>query len=187
MTAARAPSSDTAPGNCRQLRSTPSVLGSSAKQRQQALLCQPSYPWAPNSCPPSHTLRLCPACPSSLPASRSIQPPATGTSQRAIANMGGAHQPFLYDSASQDARFPESTFDPKAVTRASWEPKPPKPKQDGPYLSLNRHPEYMHLATSRAPSKWLGETNESAVPMRSWPRGGITRPRAAGPRPGLKE
>lgn len=55
--------------------------------------------------------------------------------------MGGAQQPFLYFAERQDGRFPETAFDPKAVTRASWEPKAPKPKQDGPLVSINRHPE----------------------------------------------
>lgn len=55
--------------------------------------------------------------------------------------MGGPQQPFLYESTPKDARFPASTFDPKAVTRASYVPKPEKPKQDGPLLSFNRHPE----------------------------------------------
>lgn len=40
-----------------------------------------------------------------------------------------------------DVRFPQMPFDPKAVTRASWEPKPIKPKQDGPLMQFNRHPE----------------------------------------------
>ena len=56
----------------------------------------------------------------------------------------GAHQPYLYEAEKfSDQRFPTSTFDPKAVTRASWEPKPQKPKQDGPLISFNRHPEYV--------------------------------------------
>lgn len=56
--------------------------------------------------------------------------------------MGGFDQPYLYDSDRGDRRFPTKEFDPKAVTRASWEPKPKKEKQDGPLVSFNRHPEY---------------------------------------------
>jgi hypothetical protein len=41
-----------------------------------------------------------------------------------------------------DDRFPATKFDPKAVTRASYESKKPKPKPDGPLVSFNRHPEY---------------------------------------------
>lgn len=55
----------------------------------------------------------------------------------------GAPRPFPYEAARfDDSHLPASTFDPKAVTRASWEPKPPKPKQDGPLISFNRRPEY---------------------------------------------
>ncbi|GKT59033.1 hypothetical protein ColTof3_06372 [Colletotrichum tofieldiae] len=53
------------------------------------------------------------------------------------------HQPYLYNAVShdRDARFPEPKFDPKAVTRASWEPKPRKPKPEGPLVAFNRHPD----------------------------------------------
>lgn len=52
-----------------------------------------------------------------------------------------AQQPYLYNVVDNSTRFPETKFDPKAVTRASWEPKPRKPKPDGPLVTLNRHPE----------------------------------------------
>lgn len=57
--------------------------------------------------------------------------------------MSGAHQPYMYNrfDSFDDARFPTSSFDPKAVTRSSWEPKPVKPKHEGPLVSFNRHPE----------------------------------------------
>lgn len=56
----------------------------------------------------------------------------------------GTHQPYMYSFAQgNDTRFPETKFDPKAITRASWEPKPKKPKHEGPLVSFNRHPEYV--------------------------------------------
>ncbi|KAK0722135.1 hypothetical protein B0T26DRAFT_701451 [Lasiosphaeria miniovina] len=56
--------------------------------------------------------------------------------------MVGAQQPFIYEAVTNgDGRFPATTFDPKAVTRASYEPKPQKPKQNGPLVSINRHPD----------------------------------------------
>jgi hypothetical protein len=55
--------------------------------------------------------------------------------------MGSYQQPFLYDAVGQDARSPTKPFDPKAVTRASYTPKPERPKSDGPLISVNRHPE----------------------------------------------
>lgn len=58
----------------------------------------------------------------------------------------GAQQPYLYDDDRRDSRSPDKPFDPKAVTRASWQPKPKKKKkQDGPLISFNRHPEYVFM------------------------------------------
>lgn len=57
--------------------------------------------------------------------------------------MVGTHQPFLYEAEQSTSSFPEKTFDPKAVTRASWQAKPVKPKQEGPLVQFNRHPEYV--------------------------------------------
>ncbi|OTA02706.1 hypothetical-protein [Trichoderma parareesei] len=52
-------------------------------------------------------------------------------------------QPFLYDAQPrEDSRFPPVVFDPKAVTRASWEPKPKKPVRKGPMVSFDLHPDY---------------------------------------------
>lgn len=58
-------------------------------------------------------------------------------------NMSGANQPYMYNrfDSFDDARFPASSFDPKAVTRSSWEPRPAKPRHEGPLVSFNRHPE----------------------------------------------
>jgi len=56
--------------------------------------------------------------------------------------MGGTEPPFMYQAVKKDdERFPAASFDPKAVTRASWEPKKQKPKPNGPLVSFNRHPE----------------------------------------------
>ncbi|KAK3338220.1 hypothetical protein B0H65DRAFT_502022 [Neurospora tetraspora] len=59
--------------------------------------------------------------------------------------MGGTDQPFLYDydpvRYSIDDRLPPKLFDPKAITRASFEKPKPKPKPDGPLVSFNVHPD----------------------------------------------
>jgi hypothetical protein len=57
--------------------------------------------------------------------------------------MGSQKQPFLYYAGFQDDRLPAPLFDPKAVTRASWEPKPERRKQNGPLISLDRHQEWV--------------------------------------------
>ncbi|ORY63105.1 uncharacterized protein BCR38DRAFT_320073, partial [Pseudomassariella vexata] len=58
--------------------------------------------------------------------------------------------PYLYDADGRDNRSPTKEFDPKAVTRASWESKPkPKPKQDRPLVAFNRHPDAHDVLTGR--------------------------------------
>jgi hypothetical protein len=61
----------------------------------------------------------------------------------------GQSQPFLYDAQRfEDSRFPTATFDPKAITRASWEPKPKKAVPKGPLVSFDLHPEYVCLVAN---------------------------------------
>jgi hypothetical protein len=55
----------------------------------------------------------------------------------------GFDQPFLYDAVKHDNSLPYNSFDPKAVSRASLTPKPPRPKHEGPLISFNQHPEYV--------------------------------------------
>ena len=54
----------------------------------------------------------------------------------------GVEPPYLYDPVNSDgSRSPYKEFDPKAVTRASQEPKPRRPQHEGPLVSFNEHPE----------------------------------------------
>ncbi|UNI22093.1 hypothetical protein JDV02_008015 [Purpureocillium takamizusanense] len=69
--------------------------------------------------------------------------------------MGQAAPPFMYGAEPRnDSRFPRSSFDPKAVTRASWEPKPRKPQPTGPLVSFNRHPESVHVLQRNPSPGW---------------------------------
>ncbi|KIW77363.1 hypothetical protein Z517_09809 [Fonsecaea pedrosoi CBS 271.37] len=55
----------------------------------------------------------------------------------------GVEPPFIYDRPSTYT-FGSPTdraFNPKAATHASWTPRPPKPKQDGPLVDFNKHPD----------------------------------------------
>ncbi|KAI0525938.1 hypothetical protein F5B22DRAFT_261122 [Xylaria bambusicola] len=61
----------------------------------------------------------------------------------------GAQQPYMYDSGRRDSRLPEKEFDPKAVTRASWQEKPKKAKKEGPLVSFGRHPDAHAVPTGR--------------------------------------
>ncbi|KAJ8112819.1 hypothetical protein ONZ43_g5302 [Nemania bipapillata] len=61
----------------------------------------------------------------------------------------GPQQPYMYDSVHRDSFLPEKEFDPKAVTRASWEVKPKKAKKKGPLVSFNRHPDAHVVPTGR--------------------------------------
>ncbi|KAK2006610.1 hypothetical protein LZ32DRAFT_595234 [Colletotrichum eremochloae] len=74
-------------------------------------------------------------------------------------------QPYLYNAVShdRDARFPEPKFDPKAVTRASWEPKPRIPKPEGPLVTFNRHPD-AHLVLSHRSNNYVSLSPR----MKSW-------------------
>ncbi|KIW14460.1 hypothetical protein PV08_07244 [Exophiala spinifera] len=55
----------------------------------------------------------------------------------------GVEPPFIYDRPSTYT-FGGPTqrgFNPKAATQASWAPKPAKPKQEGPLIDFNKHPD----------------------------------------------
>ncbi|PHH58655.1 hypothetical protein CDD81_4952 [Ophiocordyceps australis] len=67
--------------------------------------------------------------------------------------MGHSSQPFIYSGldggSGSQWRFPVAVFDPKAVTRASWQPKPAKPRPRGPLISLDHHPDAFALPSYR--------------------------------------
>ncbi|PHH71656.1 hypothetical protein CDD82_6386 [Ophiocordyceps australis] len=68
--------------------------------------------------------------------------------------MGHSSQPFMYSGldggSGSEWRFPVAVFDPKAVTRASWQAKPAKPRARGPLISLDQHPDAHALPSYRA-------------------------------------
>ncbi|CAK7565484.1 MAG: hypothetical protein SEPTF4163_003401 [Sporothrix epigloea] len=78
--------------------------------------------------------------------------------------MGGAQQPFLYEAQQSSASFPKKSFDPKVVTRASWQPKPVRPKQEGPLLQLNRHPDaHEVIGGQRKPFETMSSTTKAWI------------------------
>ncbi|KAL2206651.1 hypothetical protein CC79DRAFT_1358503 [Sarocladium strictum] len=81
--------------------------------------------------------------------------------------MVGQPQPYMYaPEYRSSSRYPETAFDPKAVTRASWEPKPQKPKQDGPLISFNRHPD-AHMVLNYRSNQYTSMSPRT----KSWVRG----------------
>ncbi|KAM0325552.1 hypothetical protein ACHAQA_007539 [Verticillium albo-atrum] len=80
----------------------------------------------------------------------------------------GVQPPFLYEAMERrGSGLPETTFDPKAVTRASYTPKAPKPKrQDGPLISFNRHPD-AHMVLSHRSTNYRSLSPR----MKGWIKG----------------
>ncbi|KAK4204840.1 hypothetical protein QBC40DRAFT_261157 [Triangularia verruculosa] len=78
--------------------------------------------------------------------------------------MGGSNQPYMYEPVLRDdERFPVPVFDPKAVTRASYEKKKPKPKPNGPLVSINRHPDAHVVPTGRTNFRTLGRSTKGWI------------------------
>lgn len=70
--------------------------------------------------------------------------------------MVGVTPPYLFSPVSQQDRDPTYNFDPKAVTRASYysiasSTSTPPPKQHGPLIDFNRHPDsYIIVPSARS-------------------------------------
>ncbi|KAK3991365.1 hypothetical protein QBC44DRAFT_262963 [Cladorrhinum sp. PSN332] len=77
--------------------------------------------------------------------------------------MAGSDAPFMYSAVKDDDRFPATTFDPKAVTRASYERKKAKPKKNGPLVSVNRHPDAHGLPALNSNFRTMGRKTKAAI------------------------
>ncbi|KAK4215688.1 hypothetical protein QBC37DRAFT_281158 [Rhypophila decipiens] len=79
--------------------------------------------------------------------------------------MGGTRPPFIYEAVkNDDSRFQSTTFDPKAVTRASYENKAPKPRPEGPLVTINRHPDAHGVPSHRSrPFKPMGRRTKNWI------------------------
>jgi hypothetical protein len=73
--------------------------------------------------------------------------------------------PFLYDPPSRyNNPNPNGSFNPKAVTQASYAPKPQKPKQEGPLVNFNRHPDsYLILPYGNINAKPMSKNTKTKV------------------------
>nr|POE85377.1 pyridoxamine 5'-phosphate oxidase family protein usto [Quercus suber] len=70
--------------------------------------------------------------------------------------MGVSEPPYIYDQPQHNRNiiaYPYSQFDPKAVTAASYaaasQQSLPKPKQNGPLLNFNQHPDSYMIVTGQ--------------------------------------
>lgn len=66
--------------------------------------------------------------------------------------MGVSDPPYLYDGPShRHVAYPYSDFDPRAASRASWaasqQAARPRPKQEGPLIDFNKHPDSYFIVT----------------------------------------
>ncbi|CAK7271228.1 hypothetical protein SEPCBS119000_004495 [Sporothrix epigloea] len=78
--------------------------------------------------------------------------------------MGGAQQPFLYEAEQSLASVPGKAFDPKVITRASWQSKPARPKQEGPLVQLGRHPDaHEVIGGQRKPFKTMSSRTKAWI------------------------
>jgi hypothetical protein len=88
--------------------------------------------------------------------------------------MGASEPPYLYDSPSRrQVAYPYSDFDPKAASRASWQSAAiaaqPRPKQQGPLVDFNKHPDsYMIVSGSQVEHKLLPSNTKKTITIVRW-------------------
>lgn len=81
--------------------------------------------------------------------------------------MGGSGQPYMYDAPKKD---PLEGFNPRSVTEASRRgPAPPKPKQEGPLVNFNRHPDsYIQAPYGQLDAKLMSPKTKGVVKWTRW-------------------
>jgi len=87
--------------------------------------------------------------------------------------MGVGDAPYLYDPPNRrQIAYPYSDFDPKAVTRASWisaaESTISKPKQEGPLIDFNRHPDSYMVVAPQTHHEPLPPNTKTKVKATRW-------------------
>lgn len=85
--------------------------------------------------------------------------------------MGGSEQPYMY--TPQRTVYPYSQFNPKAATQAAHksleDEKKEKPKQDGPLINFNQHPDsYMIVAQQNVKYKPMPARTKKEVTIVRW-------------------
>lgn len=91
-----------------------------------------------------------------------------------VYSMGSSDPPYLYDPRpNRPISYPYSQFDPKAVSRASWQPSTtssrPQSARDGPLIDFNRHPDsYMVVRGHQRDLPTLPANIKSSVAAVRW-------------------
>jgi hypothetical protein len=85
--------------------------------------------------------------------------------------MGEGHQPYMY--TPNRPVYPYSSFNPKAVTQAARktveDEKKEKPKQDGPLVNFNQHPDsYMIVAAQNVNYRTMPPRTKKEVTIVRW-------------------
>ncbi|EXJ90821.1 hypothetical protein A1O1_03926 [Capronia coronata CBS 617.96] len=78
----------------------------------------------------------------------------------------GVEPPFIYDRPSTYTFGGpvQHGFNPKAATQASWTPKASRPKQDGPLINFNKHPDsYIVVPYGNLDAKPMNPNTKSRV------------------------
>lgn len=89
----------------------------------------------------------------------------------------GVEPPFLYDPPSRTSQYvdPYYNFNPKAVTQASYAPRPaPRPKKEGPLIDFNKHPDsYMIVSGSQQGLEPMPPDTKKKVVVTRWIQFGL--------------
>ena len=83
--------------------------------------------------------------------------------------MGGSDQPFIYEP--RRTVYPYSDFNPRAVSQAADKAakEKPKPKQDGPLINFNEHPDsYMIVGGQNVNYKSMPASTKKKVAAIRW-------------------
>lgn len=88
--------------------------------------------------------------------------------------MGSSDPPYLYDRpASRPVSYPYSQYDPKAISRVSWQQSMtssrPQSSQAGPLVDFNRHPDsYMVVRGTQRDLPSMPKNTKTAVAAVRW-------------------
>ncbi|KAK4544610.1 hypothetical protein LTR36_004182 [Oleoguttula mirabilis] len=92
--------------------------------------------------------------------------------------MSASDLPYLYENVNRKIAYPYSDFNPKAYTEASYArssiASQPRPKQEGPLINFNQHPDsYVVVGGTQEAHKPLPAATKKAVVSVRWVQFGL--------------